>query len=425
VITAVTATFFLLALLGMPLSFVLGIASVVGVLTVGTPLLQLPGKLVHAIDSFPLMAIPLFTLGGELMLRAGIMERLFDLANAVVGRIRGGLAHVTIMAEMIVSMMTGTAVGDAAALAGMLGPPLTKAYGREFAATIVASASTLGPIIPPSAAVIVYAVMAGDVSVAGLFLAGFIPGAIIALALMALCSWFAYRRGYPLAGEPFSLRRLGHEVRRSFIVLMMPVVVIGGIIVGAFTATEGAAISVVYAIVVGFFITRKLKLRDLPKALLNAAIVTAVVGALIGFASMVTYLFTAELLPQRITETLQGLTSSPLAFTFLVMVMLIVVGMFLESNAAYIMLVPLLAPVALTYGLDPIYFGFLFIINITLGSLTPPVGILLFVVAALWDLPLSRLIVNVWPFILVTYAGLFLCMLFPPLVTFLPRLFGY
>jgi tripartite ATP-independent transporter DctM subunit len=425
VITAVTATFFLLALLGMPLSFVLGIASVVGVLTVGTPLLQLPGKLVHAIDSFPLMAIPLFTLGGELMLRAGIMERLFDLANAVVGRIRGGLAHVTIMAEMIVSMMTGTAVGDAAALAGMLGPPLTKAYGREFAATIVASASTLGPIIPPSAAVIVYAVMAGDVSVAGLFLAGFIPGAIIALALMALCSWFAYRRGYPLAGEPFSLRRLGHEVRRSFIVLMMPVVVIGGIIVGAFTATEGAAISVVYAIVVGFFITRKLKLRDLPKALLNAAIVTAVVGALIGFASMVTYLFTAELLPQRITETLQGLTSSPLGFTFLVMVMLIVVGMFLESNAAYIMLVPLLAPVALTYGLDPIYFGFLFIINITLGSLTPPVGILLFVVAALWDLPLSRLIVNVWPFILVTYAGLFLCMLFPPLVTFLPRLFGY
>ena len=153
--------------------------------------------------------------------------------------------------------------------------------------------------------------------------------------------------------------------------------------------------------------------------------ITAVVGALIGFASMVTYLFTAELLPQRISTFLQSLTSSPLMFTFLVMLLLIVVGMFLESNAAYIMLVPILAPVALTYGLDPIYFGFLFIINITLGSLTPPVGILLFVVSALWELPLSRLIVNIWPFILVTYAGLFLCMLFPPLVTFLPRLFGY
>jgi tripartite ATP-independent transporter DctM subunit len=216
-----------------------------------------------------------------------------------------------------------------------------------------------------------------------------------------------------------------HEIRRSFIVLMMPVVVIGGIVAGAFTATEGAAVSVVYAVLVGFFITRKLKLRDLPKALLNSAVITAVVGALIGFASMVTYLFTAELLPQRITAFLQGLTSSPLMFTFLVMLLLIVVGMFLESNAAYIMLVPLLAPVALTYGLDPIYFGFLFIINITLGSLTPPVGILLFVVSALWELPLSRLIVNIWPFILVTYAGLFLCMLFPPLVTFLPRLFGY
>jgi tripartite ATP-independent transporter DctM subunit len=424
-ITAVSVTFFILALLGMPLSFVLGIASVVGVLVVGTPLIQLPGKLVHSIDSFPLMAIPLFTLGGELMLRAGIMERLFDLANALVGRVRGGLAHVTIIAEMIVSMMTGTAVGDAAALAGMLGPPLTRAYGREFAASIVASAATLGPIIPPSAAVIVYAVMAGDVSVAGLFLAGFIPGIIIAIGLMALCTWYAKRRGYPLSGEPFSVGHVWHEIRRSFIVLMMPVVVIGGIVAGAFTATEGAAVSVVYAVLVGFFITRKLKLRDLPKALLNSAVITAVVGALIGFASMVTYLFTAELLPQRITAFLQGLTSSPLMFTFLVMLLLIVVGMFLESNAAYIMLVPLLAPVALTYGLDPIYFGFLFIINITLGSLTPPVGILLFVVSALWELPLSRLIVNIWPFILVTYAGLFLCMLFPPLVTFLPRLFGY
>jgi tripartite ATP-independent transporter DctM subunit len=424
-ITAVSVTFFILALLGMPLSFVLGIASVVGVLVVGTPLIQLPGKLVHSIDSFPLMAIPLFTLGGELMLRAGIMERLFDLANALVGRVRGGLAHVTIIAEMIVSMMTGTAVGDAAALAGMLGPPLTRAYGREFAASIVASAATLGPIIPPSAAVIVYAVMAGDVSVAGLFLAGFIPGIIIAIGLMALCTWYAKRRGYPLSGEPFSVGRVWHEIRRSFIVLMMPVVVIGGIVAGAFTATEGAAVSVVYAVLVGFFITRKLKLRDLPKALLNSAVITAVVGALIGFASMVTYLFTAELLPQRITAFLQGLTSNPLMFTFLVMLLLIVVGMFLESNAAYIMLVPLLAPVALTYGLDPIYFGFLFIINITLGSLTPPVGILLFVVSALWELPLSRLIVNIWPFILVTYAGLFLCMLFPPLVTFLPRLFGY
>ncbi len=424
-ITAVSVTFFLLAILGMPLSFVLGIASVVGIVVVGTPLIQLPGKLVHAIDSFPLMAIPLFTLGGELMLRAGIMERLFELANALVGRVRGGLAHVTILAEMIVSMMTGTAVGDAAALAGMLGPPLTRAYGREFAASVVAAAATLGPIIPPSAAVIVYAVMAGEVSVAGLFLAGFTPGVVIALALMALCTWYAKRRGYPLAGEPFSLRRVGHEVRRSFIVLMMPVVVIGGIIGGAFTATEGAAISVVYAVVIGFFVTGKLKLRDLPKALLNSAVITAVVGALIGFASMVTYLFTAELLPQRIGAFLQSLTSSPLMFTFLVMLLLVVVGMFLESNAAYIMLVPILAPVSLTYGLDPIYFGFLFIINITLGSVTPPVGILLFVVSALWELPLSRLIVNIWPFILVTYGGLFLCMLFPPLVTFLPRLFGY
>jgi tripartite ATP-independent transporter DctM subunit len=424
-ILAVVASFFVLASLGMPLSFALGIASLAGVLAGGAPLIQLPGKLVHSIDSFPLMAIPLFTLGGELMIRAGIMERMFEFANALVGRIRGGLAHVTVVAEMVVSTMTGTAVGDAAALAGMLGPTLTRAYGREFAASVVAAAATLGPIIPPSAGVIVYAVMAGDVSVAALFLAGFLPGIVLGLAMMALCTWFARRRGYPLAGEPFSLRKLWRETRRSFVVLMMPVVVIGGIIVGAFTATEGAAISVVYALVVGFFVTGQLRLADLPRALLNAAVITAVVGALIGFASMVTYLLTAELVPQRITEALQSVTSSSFLFVLLVMLLLVVVGMFLESNAAYIMLVPLLAPVAVTYGLDPVYFGFLFIMNITLGSITPPVGILLFVVSALWELPLARLVANIWPFILITYAGLFLCMLFPPIITFLPKLFGY
>lgn len=424
-ILAVVVAFFVFASLGMPLSFALGIASLAGMLAGGAPVIQLPGKMVHSLDSFPLMAIPLFTLGGELMIRAGIMERMFEFANALVGRIRGGLAHVTIVAEMVVSTMTGTAVGDAAALAGMLGPTLTRAYGREFAASVVASAATLGPIIPPSAGVIVYAVMAGDVSVAALFLAGFLPGMVLGLAMMALCTWFARRRGYPLAGEPFSLRKLWRETRRSFVVLMMPVVVIGGIILGAFTATEGAAMSVVYALVVGFFVTRTLRLADLPRALLNAAVITAVVGALIGFASMVTYLLTAELVPQRVTEALQRLTSSPFLFVVLVMLLLVVVGMFLESNAAYIMLVPLLAPVALTYGLDPVYFGFLFIMNITLGSITPPVGILLFVVSALWELPLARLVANIWPFILITYAGLVICMLFPPIITFLPKLFGY
>ena len=411
--------------MGMPLAFALGLASLAAVIVEGLPLSQIAGKMVHSIDSFPLMAIPLFMLTGQLMMRGGIMDRLIDFANAVVGRIRGGLAHVTVVAAMGFSSVSGTAVADATALGATLGPPLSKAYSRGFGASVVASSSNLGPIIPPSAGMIVYAIMAENVSIGGLFVAGILPGIILGLAMMALCTYIAYRRGYPLTGEPLSLRNIWRQTKRSFIVFMMPVIVIGGIIGGVFTATEGGAIAVVYALFIGFFVTRKLKVSDLPPALLNAAIISGVVGALIAFASSVTYLLTVGLVAQALVEFLREVTSSPVVFTLLVMLVLVVVGMFMEANASYVMLVPLIAPVAATYGVDPIYFGFLFVMNVTLGGITPPVGILLFVVSGIWRLPVSELFVNIWPFILVQYVVLALCFLFPPIVTLLPRAFGF
>ncbi|MEQ8349740.1 MAG: TRAP transporter large permease [Sneathiellaceae bacterium] len=424
-ILAMILVFVVFATMGMPLAFALGLAGLAGILVDGFPLIQLSGKMVHSIDSFPLMAIPLFMLAGQLMLRGGIMDRLIDFANAIVGRVRGGLAQGTVVAAMGLSSVSGTAVADATALGGTLGPALSNAYSKGFGAALVAAASNLGPIIPPSAGIIVYAILAGDVSVGAMFMAGILPGIVLGLAMMALCSVIARRRGYPLTGEPFSFRRVLREARRSFIIFLMPVIVIGGIIGGVFTATEGAAVAVVYALFIGFAVTRRLKLSDLPPALLNAGIITAIVGALIAFASQVTYLLTAEMVGIDIADWLQGFTDSAPVFILMVMLILLLVGMFMEANAAYVMLVPIIAPIALLYGIDPVYFGFLFVMNITLGAITPPVGILLFVSSGIWQLKITEVIREIWPFVLVQYAVLLVCVMFPDLVLFLPRLAGF
>lgn len=425
IVLTIAVVFVGFAILGMPLAYALGLAGLAGIFVGEFPLVQLSGKMVHSIDSFPLMAIPLFMLAGQLMMQGGIMERLIDFANAVVGRVKGGLGHVTVVAAMGLSSVSGTAVADATALGGTLGPALSKTYGKPFGAALIASASNLGPIIPPSAGMIVYAILAEDVSVGAMFIAGILPGLFLGLAMMALCTFYAHRRNYPLAGVHFSWRNVLIETRRSILVFLMPVIVIGGIIGGVFTATEGAAVAVVYSLFIGFFVTRKLRLSHLPGALLNAGIITSIVGALIAFASQVTYLLTAEMVGVEIAQWLQSLTANPLVFTFLVMLLLVVVGMFMEANAAYVMLVPIIAPIAVHFGLDPVYFGFLFVMNITLGGITPPVGVLLFVVSGIWKVRMNEIIREVWPFIILQYGVLFVCMLFPDIVLFLPKLMGY
>ena len=418
--------FMLLALFGMPIAFALGFTALVAVLASGIDLSMIPHRMMHAVNSFPLMAIPFFMLAGELMIKAGIVERLIELANAFVGRVRGGLAHVAMISGAGLATVSGTAVSDASALSSILVPSLARAYDRPFATAIVAAAANLGPIIPPSAAMIVYAFMAGStVSVGGMFMAGVLPGLLITFGFMAICSWIAWRRNYPATGEPFRLGNVIAQLRRSFVIFLMPVVVIGGIVGGAFTATEGSAIAVVFALAIGFFVTRRLKVADLPGVLMRAAITSAMVGALIAFASAITFLLTVDLLPQKLSVALQALTSNPLVFNLLVALVLLVVGMFMESNAAYIMLVPLLHPIALQYGIDPLHFGFLFVLNLVIGMLTPPVGVVLFVVCGITGVKMRALVRSVWPFIAYMYAVLFACMLYPPLCTWLPKALGY
>jgi TRAP-type transport system large permease protein len=418
--------FFLLAAIGMPIAFALGVVALGAVAVSGIDFNMLPQRMMHAVNSFPLISIPFFMLAGEIMIKAQMMERLIDLANAVVGRVRGGLAHVTMLSAAGLSTVSGSAVSDASALASILVPPMRKAYEPGFAAAVVAAAGNLGPIIPPSGAMIVYAFMAGpSVSVAGLFMAGVVPGLILTFGMMGMCSYFAWRRNYPYTGHLFHIRNIWNELKRSWLIFLMPVVVIGGIVGGVFTATEGAAIAVVYALVIGFLITRTLKLRDLPGALVRAAITSAMVGAMIALASAVSYLVTIDLLPQKLAALAQTITSSPIVFLLLVAGVLIIADMFLESNAAYIMLVPLLHPIALQYGIDPLHFAFLFVFNLVIGMLTPPVGVVLFVVVGITGIHMNEVVKHIWPFIIFMYALLLACMFFPPIVTWFPRLLGY
>ena len=424
--TLVVVGFMLLALAGLPIAFAMGVAALIALWATGVDLSMVPQRMMHSVNSFPLMSIPFFMLAGELMIKAGIVERLIALANTLVGRVRGGMAHVTMLSGAGLATVSGAAVSDASALSSILVPSLSKIYDRGFATAIVAAAANLGPIIPPSGAMIVYAFMAGSsVSVGGMFMAGVVPGLIITVGFIGLCSWIATRRGWAVTGEPFRFGAVLAQLRRSLIVLAMPVLVIGGIVGGAFTATEGAAIAVVYALAIGFFVTRTLRLADLPGIVIRAAITSAVVGALIAFASIITYLMTVDLLPQKLTELLRTVTSSPIVYMLLVAALLFVVGMFLESNAAYIMLVPLLHPIALAYGIDPLHFGFLFVLNLVIGMLTPPVGVVLFVVCGITGVRMRDLVANVWPFVALMYAVLLLCMFVPPLVTALPRALGY
>lgn len=422
----VLITFFVFALLGMPLAFALGLASLGGLLAGGIELSVLPQRMMHSVDSFPLMAIPLFMLAGELMVRGGIMQRLIEFSNAIVGRVHGGLAHVAIVAGMMLAAVSGAAVASASALGSTLVPAMRESYDDGYSSAVVASAANLGAIIPPSNAMIVYALMAGStVSVGGLFMAGIIPGLLLTVGFMAVASWLSYKKGFKLTGEAFNLRRAFKETGRALPVLAMPVVVIGGIVGGVFTPTEGAGIAVAYAVIVGFFVTRQLKLDDIFPALFDAAIGAAMVGALIAFAASVTFIFTIDMIPAAMASFLQEITANPTVFLVLVMSMLIIVGMFIESNAAYIMLVPLFAPVAETFGIDPLLFGFLFVFNLVIGMMTPPVGVVLFVMSGITRVPMGVLIRNVWPYVALQYGVLILCVMFPGVVTWLPRVLGY
>ena len=422
----VIIVFCVLAFAGMPLAFALGFASLAALYAADFELVMMAQRMLHAVDNFPLMAIPLFMLAGELMVKAGMMERLVAFANSLVGRVHGGLAHVTIIAGTILASVSGAAVASASALGSALVPALRKHYPDSFNCAVIASAANLGPVIPPSNAMIVYALMAGSsVSVGGLFMAGIVPGVLLALGFIGIASFISWRRKYPPTGEAFNARNAWVQFRKAHIILFMPIIVVGGIIGGVFTATEGAAIAVVYSGVVGLLVTRKLRLSDLPGCLFRAAVTASMVGALIALAATVTFLLTVDMVPQQMADWVKSMTADPMVFVLLTMLLLVVVGMFMESNAAYIMLVPLFVPIADAFGLDPLWFGFLFMFNLVIGMMTPPVGVLFFVMSGITRVPMGAIIRESMPFVIFQFVMLLLCVAFPSIVTALPRALGF
>jgi len=414
-------------ILSVPIAFSMGLSSAIFLLSnPDFPILIIPHRMFNGMNSFPLLAVPFFIMAGELMVHSGIMPSLIRFATALVGHIRGGLAHAVIVVSMIFAGVTGAAVAEAAALSKIMIPSMeTDGYSKDFSAAVVSASSVIGPIIPPSIAMVIYALAAGgSVSIGGLFLAGVIPGVLIGFGMMVIVYYICFKRKFYKKEGRFNFRETLASLKSALIALMMPIIVLGGILSGIFTATESAAIASVYSFFVGFFVTKKLKLKHLPQIMVNTGIVTSVVMLLMATCSITTWLITVYQLPAKISDLIFSISRDPRILFLLVMALLLIVGCFLESVAALIMLVPIFVPIAVEFGIHPIHFGFVFVMNLMIGLITPPVGIVLFTTCGIVNISLERLVKSIWPFILWQFIVLLLVIFIPEIALFIPRLFG-
>ncbi len=425
--TAVGVVFFLLLVLGLPIGYVLGIAGVVGLLQLGgTPFLMMaPKRFFEGLDLFTFMAMPFFILAGEIMNRSGITTRLVAFAEALVGYLRGGLAHTNMVASVLFAGMTGAAVSDAAAFGNTLVPAMVrKGYSRPFACAVTAAGSIIGPTIPPSNLMVIYGSIMG-VSIAGLFAAGIIPGLLIALLCMAVIAALGRRLGLPKGEGGPSLRRILRSFRSSLLAIFMPVIILGGILGGIVTPTEAAAIAVAYALVVGGLVYRTLRLADLLAMLERTALITGVVFLIIASASILGWWMTFEQIPQKVAAGFLALSDSPGVIIAMILALLLIVGMFMDINAALLILAPVLVPLTKSIGMDPIHAGIVIVLALNISLMTPPVGACLFVLASVTGEKIERISAALWPFILVEVGVLLVIAYWDGLTLFLPRLLGF
>lgn len=404
--------FALFLILGVPVAFGIALAALGAILYQGYPMALFGQRLFTSVDSFPLMAIPLFMLAGSLMGHGGITRRIINLALALVGNIRGSLAHVVTTSGVIMGGVSGSGVADVAALGSVMIPEMKKRnYDAGFSAALVASSGSLALILPPSIAIIIYGV-SNQASIGDLFLAAIAPGIVIGLGFALYSYFYAVRHGYPTEGRVSGAEKWKRFKEASW-ALMMPVIIIGGIRMGVFTPTEGGAVVAVYAFLVGLFVYKEFTLADIPKICIEAAIATAVIAAIIAATSLFGWLLTNARLPQTIAGAILGLTENKILLLLLINLMLLVVGMFLDSGPAILLMTPILGPVAAHLGVDPVQFGLVMVINLTIGLLTPPVGTALYLASSISGVPVMRLSTAMLPFI-----GIMLAVL--ALVTYVP-----
>ena len=421
-LVAITA----LAFLGLPIGHAMIAGSVLYLLLAGLDMGTVAEQILNGMYvNYVILAVPLFILAAELMNIGSMSERLLRFCDAFVGRFRGGLAHVNILQSIIFAGMSGSAIADAAGTGRMMQLMMTKdgKYTASFAAALTAVTSVIGPIIPPSIPMIVYSLVS-DASIGYLFLAGVVPGLLMALAQMVLVAAIARRRNFPVE-PPIPLRRLPGITWRAFPVLMMPVVLLGGIYSGVTTPTEAAAVAAAYALLISAVFYRSVSLPDLYRSVLVSARTSASIGMLLAGALVFNYVITVEYIPASVQTLLTGFDLSPLGFLILVNILLLLLGCVLEGTTILLVIVPVLIPTAQALGIDMVHFGVVVVVNIMLGLVTPPYGLLLFIMTRIAEVPLKALVLDVMPFLYVMFAALAAITFFPDLVLWLPRLMGY
>lgn len=408
--------------LGIPIAFAMGASAILAILVDGSiPLLLMPQRFYSSLDSFPLMAIPLFILAGNLMNVSGITMAIVTFSRTLVGHIRGGLGQVNIVTSLLFSGISGSASADIAAVGGMLLPAMNKeGYKPEWSAVITASSAIIGPIIPPSILMVIYGSMTG-LSVGDLFLAGILPGLVIAISLMIL----VYIKADEI-GAPQYQKASKKDIWKAFIsalpALFMPVLIVGGIQSGIFTATEAGIVAVTYGLIYGF-IVRELNFKKTYQFILDAVVSTSSILIILGGAAIFSWLIAREGLPNDIAQGLFALTDNKYFVLLLIVMFLLVIGMFIETISALILVVPILTPIVASFGFDPIHFAIITVITILLGSLTPPVAILLLLACRIGNVPYAKTMKPLVPFFLVLLVGLTLIVLFPAITLTLPQFF--
>jgi tripartite ATP-independent transporter DctM subunit len=422
--TVVIVLFFFFILIGLPIGVTLGVAGVAGLLQIGGEnfLTMAPKRYFEGLDLFTFMAMPFFILAGEIMNRSGITEKLAAFADALIGYTRGGLAHSNMIASVLFAGMTGAAVADSAAFGNTLVPAMVKeGYSRPFSCAVTVAGSIIGPTIPPSNLMVIYGSLMG-VSIAGLFAAGILPGLLICLLCMAVIAALGRRLNLPKSKEHFSLLRILWAFKTSFLALLMPGIILGGILGGIVTPTEAAAIAVFYALVISTVVYRALTLKDIVEMLIRTARITGIVFLIIASASILSWWMTFMQIPQKIAAFFLFLSSDPRVIIGLILALLLAIGMFMDINAALIILAPVLGPLTATIGMDPVHAGIMIVLALNISLMTPPVGACLFVLSSVTGERIERISVALVPFLVVEVLVLVLVAYWDKMTLWIPRM---
>jgi tripartite ATP-independent transporter DctM subunit len=413
-------------LIGVPIAFVLGLSSLYYFLFVGrVPMDMIGQKLYSGTDNFVLLAIPFFILAGDLMNRAKITDSLVGFAQLLVGRIPGALAQVTVVCSIFFAGITGAGVADVAALGSVLIPAMKKeGYTAEYAAAITVAGSVIGPIIPPSIIMVVYSMVTGE-SVGALFAAGFVPGLAIGFALMIMSYYFAIKQNHPRRKEKIPFTTAVVTIRKSLIALMCPVILVGGILSGYFTPTEAAAIACAYAILAGVVLLKTLTWKDIADCFAKSAVAAAVILLIIAMAGLFSQVLALEHFPRTVAGWILGVTQNKYVFLLLVNLLLLFMGMIMETAASVILLAPILLPIAIQLGIHPLHFALVMLVNLNIGLITPPVGVCLFAAAPIAKVTIEKMSKATLPFIFAELAALMLITYVPELILIVPRMMGF